>query len=60
MPALLHRLNYTYADYLGFEASSNVKHEFLDEGETVEVSIGARLDIGELYAVAAEPSAPTL
>ena len=30
MPALLHKLNYTYADYLGFEASSNVRHEFLD------------------------------
>jgi Uma2 family endonuclease len=30
MPALAHRLNYTYAEYLGFEASSNVKHEFLD------------------------------
>ncbi len=30
MPALVHRLNYTYAEYLGFEASSNVKHEFLD------------------------------
>ena len=30
MTALLHKLNYTYADYLGFEASSNVKHEFLD------------------------------
>jgi Uma2 family endonuclease len=30
MPALLHKLNYTYAEYLGFEASSNVKHEFLD------------------------------
>lgn len=30
MPALLHRLNYTYDEYLGFEASSNVKHEFLD------------------------------
>jgi Uma2 family endonuclease len=30
MPALPHRLNYTYAEYLGFEASSNVKHEFLD------------------------------
>jgi Uma2 family endonuclease len=29
MSALLHKLNYTYADYLGFEASSNVKHEFL-------------------------------
>lgn len=30
MPALLHKLNYTYPEYLGFEASSNVKHEFLD------------------------------
>jgi hypothetical protein len=30
MPALVHKLNYTYAEYLGFEASSNVKHEFLD------------------------------
>jgi len=30
MPALLNKLNYTYAEYLGFEASSNVKHEFLD------------------------------
>ncbi len=29
MPVLLHKLNYTYAEYLGFEASSNVKHEFL-------------------------------
>jgi Uma2 family endonuclease len=30
MSSLLHKLNYTYAEYLGFEASSNVKHEFLD------------------------------
>jgi Uma2 family endonuclease len=30
MPGLLHKLNYTYAEYLGFEASSNVKHEFLE------------------------------
>jgi Uma2 family endonuclease len=30
MPARLHKLNYTYAEYLGFEASSNVRHEFLD------------------------------
>ncbi len=30
MPALPHKLNYTYSEYLGFEASSNVKHEFLD------------------------------
>ena len=28
MPA--HRIHYTRADYLAFEASSNVKHEFLD------------------------------
>jgi Uma2 family endonuclease len=38
MPALLHKLNYTYAEYLGFEASSNVKHEFLG---------------GQIYAMAA-------
>ncbi|MFO0756767.1 MAG: Uma2 family endonuclease [Byssovorax sp.] len=25
-----HRLSYTYDDYLAFEASSNVKHEYLD------------------------------
>lgn len=30
MSRLLHKLNYTYAEYLGFEAPSNVKHEFLD------------------------------
>lgn len=30
MTVLLHKLNYTYAEYLGFEASSNVRHEFLD------------------------------
>jgi len=30
MPELLHKLNYTLAEYLGFEASSNVRHEFLD------------------------------
>jgi Uma2 family endonuclease len=30
MSVLLHKLNYTYTEYLGFEASSNVKHEFLD------------------------------
>src|SRR5882762_751625 len=29
MPPLLHKLNYTYAEYLGLEASSNIKHEFL-------------------------------
>jgi Uma2 family endonuclease len=30
MATLAHRLDYTYAEYLAFEASSNVKHEFLD------------------------------
>lgn len=30
MAGLAHRLNYTYAEYLAFETSSNVKHEFLD------------------------------
>ena len=29
MPAPLHTIRYSYADYLALEASSNVKHEFL-------------------------------
>jgi Uma2 family endonuclease len=29
MPAPPHNVHYTYAEYLGLEASSNVKHEFL-------------------------------
>jgi len=29
MPAL-HNIHYTYAEYLALEASSNVKHEFLE------------------------------
>ena len=29
MPAPAHSIHYTYAEYLAFEASSNVKHEFL-------------------------------
>jgi hypothetical protein len=41
MPALLHKLNYTYAEYLGFEASSNVKHEFLD-GQIYAMAGGTR------------------
>lgn len=28
--AFRHGVRYTYADYLAFEATSNVKHEFLD------------------------------
>lgn len=30
MRALLHKVQYTYAEYVAFEASSNVKHEFFD------------------------------
>lgn len=30
VPALAHGVRYSYADYLALEASSNVKHEFLD------------------------------
>jgi len=29
MPAPIHKTNYTYAEYLALESSSNVKHEFL-------------------------------
>lgn len=28
MSALVHRVSYSYADYLALEASSNVKHEY--------------------------------
>jgi hypothetical protein len=30
MPAPAHTIHYTYAEYLGFEGSSHVKHEFPD------------------------------
>ena len=30
MSISLHKVKYTYAEYVAFEASSNVKHEFLD------------------------------
>ena len=56
MPALLHKLNYTYAEYLGFEASSNVKHEFLNgqiyamAGGTPEHAALAAAVIGLLFA----------
>ena len=30
MSASAHRTHYTLAEYLTFEASSNVKHEYLD------------------------------
>ena len=44
MPALLHKLNYTYADYLGFEASSNVRHEFLD-GQIYAMAGGTPVEV---------------
>jgi Uma2 family endonuclease len=30
MAAPAHRIHYTYTEYLALEASSNVKHEYLD------------------------------
>lgn len=55
MAALAHRLNYTYAEYLAFETSSNVKHEFLDgqiyamAGGTPEHAALAAAVIGLLF-----------
>jgi Uma2 family endonuclease len=55
MAALAHRLNYTYAEYLAFETSSNVKHEFLDgqiyamAGGTPEHAALAAAIIGLLF-----------
>jgi Uma2 family endonuclease len=55
MAALAHRLNYTYAEYLALEASSNVKHEFLDgqiyamAGGTPEHAALAAAVIGLLF-----------
>lgn len=55
MAALAHRLNYTYAEYLAFETSSNVKHEFLDgqiyamAGGTPEHAALAAAAIGLLF-----------
>lgn len=51
-----HRIHYTRADYLAFEASSNVKHEFLDgqiygmAGGTPEHAALAAAVIGVLFA----------
>jgi Uma2 family endonuclease len=50
-----HRIRYTYAEYLGLEASSNVKHEFLDgqiyamAGGTPEHAALAAAVIGLLF-----------
>jgi Uma2 family endonuclease len=55
MPAPLHKINYTYAEYLGLEASSNVKHEFLGgqiyamAGGTPEHAALAAAAIGLLF-----------
>lgn len=55
MAVLAHRLNYTYAEYLALEASSNVKHEFLDgqiyamAGGTPEHAALAAAVIGLLF-----------
>lgn len=56
MSAPLHQINYTYADYLALEASSNVKHEFLGgqiyamAGGTPEHAAMAAAVIGLLFA----------
>lgn len=55
MPAPAHTIHYTYAEYLRFEASSNVKHEFLDgqiyamAGGTPEHAALAATVIGLLF-----------
>lgn len=56
MPAPLHKIHHTYADYLALEASSNVKHEFLGgqiyamAGGTPEHAALAAAAIGLLFA----------
>lgn len=55
MPAPAHTIHYTYAEYLGLEGSSNVKHEFLDgqiyamAGGTPEHAALAAAVIGLLF-----------
>jgi Uma2 family endonuclease len=55
MPAPAHRIRYTYAEYLALEASSNVRHEFLDgqiyamAGGTPEHAAIAAAVIGLLF-----------
>jgi Uma2 family endonuclease len=56
MLAPLHKINYSYVDYLALEASSNVKHEFLGgqiyamAGGTPEHAALAAAVIGLLFA----------
>ncbi|HKO57270.1 MAG TPA: Uma2 family endonuclease [Thermoanaerobaculia bacterium] len=56
MTVLLHKMNYAYAEYVALEASSNVKHEFLDgqiyamAGGTPEHAALAAAVIGLLFA----------
>ncbi len=56
MSALAHRMHYTLSEYLAFEASSNVKHEYLDgqiyamAGGTPEHAALAAGVVGQLYA----------
>src|SRR5271156_4588261 len=55
MAASVHRVHYTLTEYLAFEASSNVKHEFLDgqiyamAGGTPEHAALAAAVIGLLF-----------
>src|SRR5436853_2984703 len=55
MPSPLHKINHTYTEYLALEASSNVKHEFLDgqiyamAGGTPEHAALAAAVIGLLF-----------
>ena len=55
MAAPAHRIDYSYADYLGLEGSSNVKHEFLEgqiyamAGGTPEHAALAAAVIGLLF-----------
>ena len=55
MPAPAHTIHYTYAEYLALEASSNIRHEFLDgqiyamAGATPEHAALAAAIIGLLF-----------
>ena len=55
MAASAHRVHYTLTEYLAFEASSNVKHEYLDgqiyamAGGTPEHAALAAAVVGQLY-----------
>jgi Uma2 family endonuclease len=56
MSAVAHRMHYTLSEYLAFEASSNVKHEYLDGqiyamagGTPTHAALAAGI-VGQLYA----------